>query len=257
MYMLGKFVDVSVKDSAYRRSSGSSIGKHSSLFYGYVTNPESSLYRKKVYIIANNNLTRKQIKSQIIASIQLGYTLHNRQKIAVAAPLGHVFYLPEIRNRLCKARTNKMFKLSCLYEKSCGAIVFRDDDNGKKQFLLIKHKKNKHWGFPKGHTEMHETDEQTAKREVKEETSLDIEILKGFKQVGFYRPYSKIEKKVVLFLAKMLNKNAKVKVQRKEIDAYKWASTEEIFYSLSTANDRCVFESALNWLNKLEEKLEE
>lgn len=253
MYMLGKFVDVSVRDSVCRN--GSTGKDASSLFYGYVTNPDSALYKKKVYIIANNNLSRKQIKSQIIASIQLGYTLHNRHKIAVAAPLGHVFYLPEIRRRIHKAKTQKIFKLSCLYEKSCGAIIFKDNNDGERQFLLIKHKKNKHWGFPKGHTEMHETDEQTAKREVKEETALDIEILKGFKQVGFYKPYSKIEKKVVLFLAKMLDKNAKVKVQRKEIDTYKWANAEGVLRSLSASNDRCVFESALNWLNKLGEHL--
>ena len=248
MYMLGNFVDIAVKGFAYKDSG---TEKHRvPLFYGYVTNPNSALYRKKVYIITNNDLHNKKVKGQIIASTEFDYTPLNRNKLAVAAPLGHVFYLPEIRRRLNKAKAGKSFKVSCLYEKSCGAIVFKENINGTKFFLIIKHRKNKRWGFPKGHTEINETDEQTAKREVKEETSLDIEILKGFKQIGFYRPYGNVEKKIVLFLAKALEKSD-VKVQKKEIETYKWATAKEVFNSLSTSNDFFIFNSALNWLLKL------
>ena len=56
------------------------------------------------------------------------------------------------------------------YEKSCGCIVF----NEKKQILLV-HQNAGHWGMPKGHVENDETEIQTAKREVKEETNLDVE----------------------------------------------------------------------------------
>lgn len=43
--------------------------------------------------------------------------------------------------------------------------------------LLIFHKGGKHWGFPKGHKDHQETDLETAKRELKEETGLEIETL--------------------------------------------------------------------------------
>ena len=38
-----------------------------------------------------------------------------------------------------------------------------------------EHKRSCHWGFPKGHVEKDETDEETAKREVLEETGLKVE----------------------------------------------------------------------------------
>ena len=251
MYMLGNFVDISVKGLAYGNSS--TTKNCVPLFYGYVTNPGSALYRKKVYIITNNNLQTKKVKGQIIASNEFGSPSFSKNNLAVAAPLGHVFYLPEIKKRLSRAKAKGFFNVSCLYEKSCGAIIFKENNNGTKLFLIIKHKKNKRWGFPKGHTEINETDEQTAKREVKEETSLDIEILKGFKQIGFYRPYGNVEKKVVLFLARAVNES-NVKVQKKEIDTYKWATAEEVFNNLSTKNDFLVFKSALNWLYRLGHK---
>ena len=55
-------------------------------------------------------------------------------------------------------------------EKACGCIIIED---GK--VLLIKQHQG-FWGFPKGHVEDGETEEETAAREVKEETNIDVEI---------------------------------------------------------------------------------
>ena len=55
-------------------------------------------------------------------------------------------------------------------EKSCGCIIIEKD-----KVLLIQQTKG-HWGFPKGHMEAGETEIETAIREVKEETNLDVEI---------------------------------------------------------------------------------
>ena len=59
------------------------------------------------------------------------------------------------------------------YEKSCGAIVYRKY-HGNTEILLIKHINSGHWSFPKGHVENDETEPETAIREIKEETGLDI-----------------------------------------------------------------------------------
>jgi ADP-ribose pyrophosphatase YjhB (NUDIX family) len=55
-------------------------------------------------------------------------------------------------------------------EKSCGCIIIEN-----RKVLLIKQTSGI-WGFPKGHVEHDETEEETAKREVKEETNIDVEI---------------------------------------------------------------------------------
>lgn len=51
--------------------------------------------------------------------------------------------------------------------KKCGIILY--NENIKKYFLVYGRKSNK-WGFPKGHMEIGETEEQTALREFFEET---------------------------------------------------------------------------------------
>ena len=53
-------------------------------------------------------------------------------------------------------------------EKSCGCIIIDKD-----RVLLVKHNAG-HWDFPKGHMEDGETEIETAIREVKEETNLDV-----------------------------------------------------------------------------------
>ena len=57
------------------------------------------------------------------------------------------------------------------FEKSCGAIVL--DEN---KVLVVTHQAG-HTDFPKGHMEGNEIEEETAIREVKEETNIDIELL--------------------------------------------------------------------------------
>ncbi|SYV90294.1 RNA pyrophosphohydrolase, partial [Metamycoplasma alkalescens] len=104
------------------------------------------------------------------------------------------------------------------YVKSCGAIVLNNVES-KLYVLLVQHTAG-HWGFPKGHVEENETEEETAIREVKEETNVDIEILDGFKETINYSPFSNATKDVIYFLARP--KNFDLKKQIGEIDVVEW-----------------------------------
>lgn len=84
-------------------------------------------------------------------------------------------------------------------EKSCGVVVFNDDT-----VLLVKHNSG-HYGIPKGHVELGETETETAKREVKEETNIDCEIIDGFRSVITYSPKENVIKDVVFFAGKALS----------------------------------------------------
>lgn len=89
-------------------------------------------------------------------------------------------------------------------EKSCGAVIFTRD-NGVLKFVLIKDLEG-NYGFPKGHMEENETEQQTALREVKEETGLSVEIIDGFKTFDVYLVYrNKVVKTVIYFLATYSN----------------------------------------------------
>ena len=66
-----------------------------------------------------------------------------------------------------------------LYEKSCGAVVFCQKDNDIKYLLVCEH--GGYWVFPKGHMEAGESEHETALREVKEETGLEVAFVDGFR----------------------------------------------------------------------------
>ena len=62
-------------------------------------------------------------------------------------------------------------------EKSCGAIVF-SYENGIRKYVITRGTGiyKEFCGFPKGHMEPGETETETALREVKEETGLDVSV---------------------------------------------------------------------------------
>ena len=191
--MLGKVVDVLIDRSAYGHSA-----RFCSPFYcGHIINADSPLYKKDVYVMSNNP-DEKFLKGIIIAIANKGSF---RSERIIVAPIGSIYYSPEIRNRLSRIRNQNTFKLSCLYEKSWGAIVYEIRDHHK-YFLLVKNKNGKHWGFPKGHIEVGETEEQTAKREIKEETNLDVKILHGFRKKAFIGHLGELKKRLWFSLLK-------------------------------------------------------
>ena len=76
-------------------------------------------------------------------------------------------------------------------EKSAGAIIFRKE-NGVIYYLLLNYVpaekgKKGQWGFAKGHVEQGESEEETARREIAEETGIkDLKLISGFKEKEKY-----------------------------------------------------------------------
>lgn len=121
------------------------------------------------------------------------------------------------------------------YEKSCGAIVYRKF-HGNIELLLIKNQNGGHWSFPKGHVEAGETEEQTALREIKEETGIDVILDTSFRKVITYAPKKEITKDVVYFLGKATSYD--YTPQEEEIAKIKWVEINHAGTMLSYDNDR-------------------
>ncbi len=114
------------------------------------------------------------------------------------------------------------------YEKSCGAVIFRNN-NGTREYFLIMNKKGNargHWGFPKGHIEQGENEFETAAREIKEETGLSVVFIGGVREVSSYSPRPGVQKDVVYFLATPKN-DAYVRLQAEEVAEYRWCAQKE------------------------------
>lgn len=137
-------------------------------------------------------------------------------------------------------------------EKSCGAIVYRSQDDSI-QLLLIQHRSGGHWSFPKGHVESGETEKQTALREVKEETGLDIQLLDGFRQQVNYSPCPGVSKDVVYFLG--YAEDSKTVRQEEEISALRWSDINTAGKHLSFQNDRQLLSSAQKYIRSNAEKI--
>ena len=129
-------------------------------------------------------------------------------------------------------------------EKSCGAVVFRKK-GGEYQVLLIRHVNGGHWAFPKGHVENAETESETALREIKEETGLDVSLDTGFRSVTTYSPAPGVTKDVVYFIASASNEG--LLPQKEEVQSAGWYSLEEAEKLITYENDRRLFESAVSY----------
>ena len=124
------------------------------------------------------------------------------------------------------------------YENSCGAIVF--NENTEKILLVKMH--NGNWGFPKGHIEKNETKEETAIREVLEETNVRIKIIPNFEREIKYIPNEKTIKKVTIFMG--ITQDEEVTIDTFEIEDFKWCTYEEALKLVTYKLQKDVLENA-------------
>jgi len=169
--------------------------------------------------------------------------------LAVAGK-GEVFIDNQIAEEVSFALDASEYTMECLYENSCGAVVFRRI-NGEIRFLLIKNRRSAHWGFPKGHMEAGESKEDTARREVLEETGVTIRIVPEFSATSEYLIQNRVEKCVTIFLAAATNTSTSI--QREEIEDYAWQSFEKAMESLRFDNDKAILQKAFDFLRETPE----
>lgn len=135
-----------------------------------------------------------------------------------------------------------------IHEKSCGAVVYRKH-HGNTEILLIKHVRSGCWSFPKGHMEQGEDEIQTAVREIKEETNIDVSVDDpAFREVVVFNPRRDITKEVVYFLARAVTFDCAR--QEDEIAEVRWVEIGQALGLLSYDNDRLLVNKARNILAK-------
>lgn len=121
-------------------------------------------------------------------------------------------------------------------EISAGMILFRRTP--EPSYLLL-HYESGHWDFPKGHIESGEDPEETAKRELQEETGIsEIHLLDGYKQALRYFFRQKgigIFKVVIFFLAETTQSEVTLSAEHVGFD---WLPYDAALARLTFKNSR-------------------
>ena len=157
--------------------------------------------------------------------------------------------------------------IAVVKERSAGAIIFRKE--GKRIYYLILHYPSGHWDFAKGHIEKGETEKETARREIKEETGIEkIKFIPRFKEkinYFFYRDYQDQEKppslsssktsnkvlvfkEVVFYLVETKEKKIKISFEHQ---GYEWLEYQEAIKRVTFKNAKAVLKKANEFLKNL------
>lgn len=233
--MLGKYVRVKVTSPI---GSTNEAGYTYPLNYGTVYSNE-----KQGALIMGIHHPVRNFDGRVIAILS---DRKNKSYIWIVAPKSTRFIINDIKEYINLEKDFPTYHIECLYESSCGAVVYRDI-KGEIRYLLIKNKRSAHWGFPKGHIEPGETKIETAKREVLEETGIHINIIDGFECISKYKIRDRIEKKVSIFVG--TTKDTSTIIQQEEIEDYIWLTYDRAMSLLKFDNDKNILSSAHTYLN--------
>lgn len=85
---------------------------------------------------------------------------------------------------------------------SCGAIVWRKNRDMYEILLIKQFLQKESWGIPKGHINEDESFEQCARREVREETGIDVVLAQALPEVT--TTWGNEKKRVISYMAQQV-----------------------------------------------------
>uniref|UniRef100_A0A1B6D6Q1 Bis(5'-nucleosyl)-tetraphosphatase [asymmetrical] n=1 Tax=Clastoptera arizonana TaxID=38151 RepID=A0A1B6D6Q1_9HEMI len=111
---------------------------------------------------------------------------------------------------------------------AAGFVIYRIISSEVQYLLMQTSYGINHWTPPKGHVDPGESDFDTAVRETREESGInlaDLRIIEGFKKIIEYNVKGK-NKRVTYWLAELLNPETAV-IMSEEHQAYKWLPLQD------------------------------
>ena len=134
------------------------------------------------------------------------------------------------------------------YPVSAGGIVYRKEDD-RIEIALCGHIQPESWRLPKGTPDPGESHEQTAIREVTEETGLEVAIEEqlGSIQYWFYASGVRNHKTVHFYL--MQPTGGSIDDHDPEFDVVRWFDAEQVEEALTYENEVEIARQALATLN--------
>ena len=126
---------------------------------------------------------------------------------------------------------------------SAGGVVHRSVD-GRTQVILVHRRAPVLWALPKGTPDSGETIEETALRETREETGLEVEIEEQLRSIRYFfvRGTTRFHKTVHFFLMRPIG--GSLDAHDAEFDEVRWMDLPEALAIMSHATERSVVEEA-------------
>lgn len=232
-FTLGQTVTVSVTNP---------IGPGYPVNYGYQKELFEKAGQKQMVYVLGVSEPVSEFTGTVIAIVKH----ENAANKLVVAPEGVVCYEPEIAQTLSFKEGSSNASYCCAYEKSCGAVLFVEQD-GERKYLLIKNR-SFHAGFPKGHVEYRETELDTVRREILEETGLTVDVVEGFRRAYEYKVKFFIQKTAVYLLAQF--HDTKIVPQEGEVLDYWIVPLQKALALLEFDQDRKILQEADAYLSQ-------
>jgi 8-oxo-dGTP diphosphatase len=141
------------------------------------------------------------------------------------------------------------------FEYSAGGIVFQKSKiKNQKSILVCQHSQHHGWVFPKGLIGDHikgEGKEETALREVKEETGINGKILKPLKPIEYRYVFEeeKIKKTVYYYLMEYISGDTKD--HDFEMENVEWIPEDKVEERLTYSSDKKIWEEAKDYLKSI------
>jgi 8-oxo-dGTP pyrophosphatase MutT (NUDIX family) len=134
---------------------------------------------------------------------------------------------------------------------SAGGVVHRTVD-GRLQLLLVHRRSPRLWALPKGTPDSGETIEETALRETREETGLEVAIERQLRSIRYFfvRGTTRFHKTVHFFLMRPIG--GALDDHDAEFDEVRWVEVEEALAILNHDTERSVVEEAVAALSAAE-----
>lgn len=143
------------------------------------------------------------------------------------------------------------------FEFSAGGIVYKPirQAQGKKslQILVCQHSAHHGWVFPKGligDKNQNEGKEETAIREVKEETGIEAEIEKELTPVEYWYQWEGEKRKKTVYYYIMRSVGGDISNHDHEMENVEWIDFKKVESRLTYPSDKKVWKVALRVINR-------